>query len=122
MTIQVLPTATALALTGIATIVAPEFGLDAHWIGYQINAIYAFGMIASVSAGTLIARFGPVRVEQLALACYAISLLLLGTTSVWIGAVASLIIGVGLRSPKSRIGADIEQGHAATSSLAHLFN
>jgi MFS family permease len=94
-TIQILSTTTALALTGIAPIVAPEFGLDAHWIGYQISAIYASGMIASASAGTLIARFGPVKVEQLALACYAIALLLLVTANMWLAAVASLIIGVG---------------------------
>lgn len=93
--IQILSTATALALTGIAPIVATAFGLDAHWIGYQISAIYASGMIASAMAGTLIARFGAVRIEQLALACYATALLLLVSANVWIAALASLIIGVG---------------------------
>jgi MFS family permease len=102
-TIQILSTTTALALTGIAPIVAPEFGLDAHWIGYQISAIYASGMFASASAGTLIARFGPVRVEQLALACYALALAMLITANVWIAAAASLIIGVGygIQNPAS---------------------
>lgn len=93
--IQILSTTTALALTGIAPLVAPEFGLDTHWIGYQISMIYASGMIASAVAGSLIARFGPIRVEQLALACYAIALLMLISANIWLAAIASLIIGLG---------------------------
>lgn len=102
-TIQVLSTATALVFTGIAPLVAPDFGLDAHWVGYQISVIYAAGMISSAAAGTLIARFGPLRIEQLALSCYASALLLLVAANVWIAALASAIIGVGygLQNPAS---------------------
>lgn len=94
-TIQILSTTTALVLTGIAPLVAPDFGLDAHWVGYQISAIYASGMFASASAGTLIARYGPVRIEQLALVCYAIALVMLISANPWIAAIASLVIGIG---------------------------
>lgn len=94
-TIQVLSTATALVLTGIAPLVARDFGLDAHWVGYQISAIYTSGMFASACAGTLIDRYGPVRIEQLALACYAVALLMLVTANPWIAGAGSLVIGVG---------------------------
>ncbi len=94
-TIQTLSTATALVLTGIAPIVAHDFGLSPHWVGYQISVIYTSGMIASAAAGTLIARFGPVRIEQLALACYTVALGLLVTANAWVALVASLVIGVG---------------------------
>lgn len=93
--IQTLSTATALVLTGIAPVVAHDFGLSPHWVGYQISIIYSSGMLASASAGTLIARFGPVRIEQLALACYAIALGLLVTASPWFALIGSLIIGIG---------------------------
>lgn len=94
-TIQILSTSTALILTGIAPVVAPLFGVDAHWVGYQISAIYASGMFASAAAGTLIARFGPVRIEQCALTCYIVGLVLLTSANIWFAAFASLVIGVG---------------------------
>ncbi|WP_432788038.1 MFS transporter [Novosphingobium rhizosphaerae] len=94
-TIQILSTATALVLTGIAPLVARDFGLAPHWVGYQISVIYASGMIASAMAGAMIVRFGPVRIEQLALLCYALALLLLTTGNAWIAGLASLVIGVG---------------------------
>lgn len=94
-TIQVLSTATALGLTGIAPLVARDFGLAPHYVGYQISAIYTAATVASAAAGTLIERFGPVRIEQLALACFGISLLLLVTANPWLALIASLVIGLG---------------------------
>ncbi|MBT0671516.1 MFS transporter [Novosphingobium profundi] len=93
--VQTLSTATALVLTGIAPLVAGDFGLSAHWVGYQISVIYSSGMLASACAGTLIGRFGPVRIEQLALACYALALGLLTCANTWLALAGSLIIGVG---------------------------
>lgn len=94
-TIQVLSTATALAMTGIAPLVATDFGLAPHYVGYQISLIYAAGMLASASAGTLIQRRGPVRIEQLALFCFGFALVLLASANVWMALAASLMIGIG---------------------------
>lgn len=93
--IQILSTTTALVLTGIAPLVAKDFGLAPHYVGYQISVIYAAGMFASALAGSLIQRHGPVRVEQLALACFGTALLLLTSASPWLAIPASMIIGVG---------------------------
>lgn len=93
--IQILSTTTALALTGIAPLVAREFGLAPHFVGYQISVIYAAGIVSSACAGTMIQRRGPVQVEQLAMACFGIALLLLTTASPWVALLASLVIGVG---------------------------
>jgi len=94
-TIQILSTMTALALTGIAPLVAGEFGLAPHYVGYQISVIYAAGTFASAMAGTLIQHRGPVQVEQLALACFGTALLLLTSASPWMALLASMVIGVG---------------------------
>jgi len=101
--IQLVATATALALTPIAPRAAVEFGVDAHLIGYQISLIYFSGMFASALAGTLILRHGPVRIEQVALACFALGLLGLATAKLWAAVGASLLIGVGygLQNPAS---------------------
>lgn len=94
-TIQILSTVTALALTGIAPLVAGDFGLEPNYVGYQISVIYAAGTVASAVAGTLIQHRGPVQVEQLALACFGIALLLLAAANPWIALLASVIIGIG---------------------------
>lgn len=95
MTIQILSTVTAMALTGIAPLVAPEFGLPPHYVGYQISVIYAAGTIASALAGTLIQHRGPVQVEQMALACFGVALLLLASANPWAALGASIVIGLG---------------------------
>ncbi|KQM18256.1 MFS transporter [Novosphingobium sp. Leaf2] len=94
-TIQILSTVTALALTGIAPLVAADFGLAPHYVGYQISIIYAAGTLASAVAGTLIQHRGPVQVEQLALACFGLALLLLTAATPRVGLLASIIIGIG---------------------------
>ena len=94
-TIQVLSTVTALALTGIAPLVSPDFGLAPVYVGYQISVIYAAGTVASAMAGTLIQHRGPVQVEQMALACFGIALLLLTTANPWCALIGSVIIGLG---------------------------
>ncbi|KMS51139.1 arabinose ABC transporter permease [Novosphingobium barchaimii LL02] len=94
-TIQILSTVTALALTGIAPLVAPDFGLAPHYVGYQISVIYAAGMMASAFAGTLIQHRGPVQVEQLALGCFGTALLLLASANPWVAVLASIVIGIG---------------------------
>ncbi|WP_232495630.1 MFS transporter [Novosphingobium kaempferiae] len=94
-TIQILSTMTALALTGIAPLVAGQFGLAPHYVGYQISVIYAAGIFASAVAGTLIQHRGPVQVEQLALACFGTALLLLTSASAGLALLASIVIGIG---------------------------
>jgi MFS family permease len=94
-TIQILSTMTALALAGIAPLVAPDFGLQPYYVGYQISLIYAAGTVASACAGTMIQHRGAVQVEQLALACFGIALLLLTTANPWAALLASMVIGLG---------------------------
>ncbi|WP_170976408.1 MFS transporter [Rhizobium sp. FKL33] len=93
--IQIVATTSVLALTAIAPAVAADLEVGAYWIGYQISLIYASGMFSSAVAGTLVQRYGPVRVEQAALFCFALGFA--GIATSWIPAIvlASLLIGLG---------------------------
>jgi MFS family permease len=93
--IQILSTLTALALTAIAPTVAAALGVGPYFVGYQISLIYAAGAFASASAGTLVDRYGAVRIEQFALACYAFGLAGLAAGWLPLALLASLTIGVG---------------------------
>jgi MFS family permease len=93
--IQIIATATMLGLTPIAPHAGQSFGISPHMIGYQISLIYVFGALGSAFTGSLVARAGPVRVEQLALLLFAAGLLGLATSNLWLAALASALIGIG---------------------------
>ncbi|TCM52658.1 putative MFS family arabinose efflux permease [Rhizobium sp. PP-F2F-G48] len=93
--VQIVATASVLALTAIAPLVALDLGIGAHWIGYQISLIYASGMLSSAIAGTLVQRFGPVRVEQAALGCFILGCIGLATAMIGPILIGSLLIGIG---------------------------
>lgn len=93
--IQVIATAIMLALTPIAPRAAISFGVSPHVIGYQISLMYLFGAAGSAFTGSLVGRYGAVRVEQMALALFAIGLIGLATSHLMIAALASALIGVG---------------------------
>jgi MFS family permease len=102
-TIQILSTMTALALTAIAPAVAHDLGVAPHYVGYQISLIYLAAAIASAAAGTLVDRHGAVRIEQVALATFALGMLGIASGVLAVAALASLVIGVGygLQNPAS---------------------
>ncbi|CZT37460.1 MFS transporter [Rhizobium sp. 9140] len=93
--VQIVATASVLALTAIAPVVALDLGIGAHWIGYQISLIYASGMISSAVAGTLVQRFGPVRIEQAALGCFIFGCIGIATAMIGLIVIGSLLIGIG---------------------------
>lgn len=101
--IQIVATATVLALTTIAPIVAAGLGISAHWVGYQISLVYLSGAFASVAAGSLIARYGAVRVAEATVACCFLGLLGLATANLALIVLASLAMGIGygLNNPAS---------------------
>ena len=101
--IQIVATASVLALTAIAPTVAADLDIGAYWIGYQISLIYASGMFSSAVAGTLVQRFGPIRIEQAALLCFVIGFAGIATANIALIILASLLIGIGygLNNPAS---------------------
>ncbi|XUY28888.1 MFS transporter [Agrobacterium sp. rho-8.1] len=101
--IQIVATASVLALTAIAPTVAADLNIGAYWIGYQISLIYASGMFSSAVAGTLVQRFGPIRIEQIALTCFVVGFAGIATASIPLIILASLLIGIGygLNNPAS---------------------
>lgn len=101
--VQVIATAVALALTPIAPRAAAGFGIDAHYVGYQISLIYMAGVVGSAASGTLLQRRGAYVIEVATLLLFAAGLLLLATANLPLGILASLLIGLGygLQNPAS---------------------
>jgi MFS family permease len=93
--VQMVATAAALALTAMAPIVAADLGIGAYWIGYQVSLVYFSGAVASATAGMMVRRYGPVAIEQIALATFALGFLGLAGGRLATILVGSLAIGVG---------------------------
>jgi len=93
--IQIVATAAVLALTALAPTVAADLKMDAYWIGYQISAIYGAGVFTSAIAGTLVARYGPARIEQATLACCALGFFGLASGNLPLILLATIFIGIG---------------------------
>ncbi|GGD22724.1 MFS transporter [Aureimonas glaciei] len=93
--VQVVATAAALALTAISPAVSQSLGIGPHFVGYQISLIYLAGIFASAYAGATLRRFGPLRVEQLCLACFSAGLLCFAAARLDLLILGSVLVGIG---------------------------
>ena len=73
-----------------------DFGVPASWIGYYIALVYLGSMLGSVTAGGLVARYGPVRMSQAGLTSCLIGLALAASSSsLCVVALGAFFVGLG---------------------------
>jgi len=103
--VQIAATASVLALTALAPIVAEVLGVGAYWIGYQVSFIYFCGLFASLSAGSLVERLSGEAIIALELVLLIVGLALLVTAVPVLMIVASVLFGVayGINNPASSV-------------------
>ena len=79
----------------MAPVAGPALGVPAAAVGYYIAASYLGSMLASAASGGWVARFGPIRVSQAALALCFVGLSLAATG--WLPAVmlGGFVVGLG---------------------------
>jgi MFS family permease len=68
---QALATLAVFVLPVLAPAAAPDLGVPARWIGYQVAAVYLPAALVSALAGGALRRFGPARATQAALGAAA---------------------------------------------------
>lgn len=92
-------TAVALAVYGapvMAPVAGPDLGVPPAWIGYFVSLVYVGSMFGSLTAGGLVARFGPIRMSQAGLVLCLVGLLLSAAThSLPLVALGAVFIGLG---------------------------
>jgi MFS family permease len=93
--IQAMVSLMALAPPVFATEAAREMGLDARLIGFYTSMVYLGAMLTSLPAGSIVQRFGALRVSQvcLGLGFGGMALLSLGVPELVL--VAALVVGFG---------------------------
>jgi MFS family permease len=84
-----------ITLPVMATELARVLQVPAALIGVYVAIVYACAMVASLSAGAAVARFGAIRMSQVALVSCAAGLVLCTIPSVWAVAIGAMLIGLG---------------------------
>jgi MFS family permease len=79
----------------MAPVAGPALGVPAASVGYYIAASYLGSMLASAAAGGWVARFGPIRVSQAALALCFVGLSLAASGWLPVVVLGGFIVGLG---------------------------
>jgi len=79
----------------MAPVAGPALGVPAAAVGYYIAASYFGSMISSAAAGGWVARFGPIRVSQIALALCFCGLCLASSGLPALVMLGGLVVGLG---------------------------
>ena len=84
LAIQALVAMALITVPVIAPVLAQDLGISSTYVGIYVGVVYAAAMLASLSAGAAVARFGAIRVSQVALLLCAAGLALstLGSVTV----------------------------------------
>lgn len=93
--VQVLISGSALTPPVFATVAAAEMGLDARTVGFYTSLVYLGAMLTSLPSGSLITRFGAMRVSQVCLALCMAGLVVLAGAQPLLVLVGALLIGFG---------------------------
>ncbi|HKU98368.1 MAG TPA: MFS transporter, partial [Vineibacter sp.] len=99
LAIQVMSSFAVQSIPVMAPIAAPALGVSRNDIGYFMAFVYGAAVLSSSVGGLAAARYGAVRVSQVALACCATALVIFGLGSVWLLIPAALAMGFGMGPP-----------------------
>ncbi|MEF2553522.1 MFS transporter [Aurantimonas sp. A2-1-M11] len=119
--IQALGTAAVLTVPALAPAVAVTLGVPSSFVGYQVGLVYLAAMVSSLVGGALVARWGPCRTGQTAMALAAGGSLLVSIPHLGGMVAGSLAIGFayGLINPSA---SDLLQRHSPPHRRNLLFS
>ena len=93
--IQAMVAMALLTLPVMAPVAAKDLGVSPAMVGFYVSITYAGAMFASLTSGTTVSRFGPIRVSQLGLLICAVGLCLCASAWFPMVALGALLIGLG---------------------------
>ncbi|EWY39095.1 hypothetical protein N825_08815 [Skermanella stibiiresistens SB22] len=93
--VQALGTMGMLSFSVIAPSAARSLGVGAELVGFQISLAYVAATLCSAPSGTVVRRWGAVRVSQAALLFCGAGTAVAATGHLALAAVGSILIGVG---------------------------
>lgn len=95
LAIQAVVSLALLTLPVMAPVVGRALGVSSVYVGVYVALAYAGAMLASLAAGTAVARYGAIRVSQAGLLLCALGLALCAVNSMPVIALGAVLIGIG---------------------------
>lgn len=95
LAVQLLVSMAVVTVPVLAPAAAAELGVSAGYVGFFIALVYGASMAASLVSGTLVQRFGAIRVSQLCLVSCAAGLALTATGGAAFLVAAAILLGFG---------------------------
>lgn len=95
LAVQLLVAMAVVAVPVLAPAAAPEIGVPTGYVGLFIAIVYGAGMGSTLVSGTLVARFGAIRVSQLCLAACAAGLACVAGGTPTLLAAGAVLLGFG---------------------------
>ena len=93
--IQTLGALTVYCAPVLAPVAAPSLSMPPSSVGYFVALTYLGAMFGSATAGDAVARFGPIRVSQIALALAFLGLACAATGILALAVIGALLVGLG---------------------------
>ena len=124
LAIQIFTSLAATAAAVLAPVIGRDVGVAPRLVGVFVGLVYAGSMLASLSAGHFIQRYGPIRTSQVAVMICAAGLGAVAmTTAQWVALLllAALIIGFGY-GPITPASSDVLARTAPPSRMALTFS
>jgi predicted MFS family arabinose efflux permease len=95
LAIQALVSMALITIPVMAPVLARDLGISSAYVGIYVAVVYAAAMLASLAAGAAVARFGAIRVSQVALLLCAAGIALSALGSVPAMALGGVLVGLG---------------------------
>ena len=95
LAIQAMVAMALLSLPVIASVVAPQLGVSISWVGGYVALAYVTAMLASLTSGAVVKRFGAIRASQLGLVACSGGLALSAVPNLWAMGLGALLLGAG---------------------------
>lgn len=95
LAIQAVVSLALLTLPVMAPVVGRALGVSSVYVGVYVARAYAGAMLASLAAGTAVARYGAIRVSQAGLLLCALGLALCAINAMPVIALGAVLIGIG---------------------------
>ncbi|MSO77219.1 MAG: MFS transporter [Alphaproteobacteria bacterium] len=110
-----------IVLPVLAPEAAPDYGILASNIGHYSGLIFLGATIASLLSGGWVARWGPIRVTQMALLSCGAGLAILPTGEAWLLPASALLVGFGY-GPLTPASSDILSRRAPPAMMMLIFS
>ncbi|MBS0319470.1 MAG: MFS transporter [Proteobacteria bacterium] len=96
--IQVFTSLAGTAVAVLAPAIAGDLGVAPKWVGVFVGLVYTGAMMASPLSGTMVRRFGAIRVSQACALICAIGIAIVAVAPhgwLWLPALAAIVLGWG---------------------------